>query len=216
MANFYVYLHTRGDNGKVFYVGKGKGKRAWSEHSRNKYWKNIVNKHGFAVKIIDEFLDEVTAFELEELMIALIGRDNLCNMTDGGDGVSGFKFSEETKAKLSAIRKGRKRPPETGKRISEAKLLAMNDNTRLKIAESNRKRKYSDETRKKISISRSDDAVYEFRNASLALTEYCTRAELCEKYKIKPNTLNKLFQKVPNKTSQGWSLVEQGEKHGKC
>lgn len=43
----------------------------------------------------------------------------LTNLTDGGDGVSGTKQSAETRAKKSAALKGRKRPEEHCRRISE-------------------------------------------------------------------------------------------------
>lgn len=35
--NFYVYIHVKPHNGEIFYVGKGKGKRAYYKHSRNKF-----------------------------------------------------------------------------------------------------------------------------------------------------------------------------------
>lgn len=49
---YYVYLHRRATDNKVFYVGKGKGKRAFDNSSRNDYWQNTVNKHGLTVEII--------------------------------------------------------------------------------------------------------------------------------------------------------------------
>ena len=44
--NFYVYQHRRADDGGIFYVGKGKGKRAGERAKRNPFWKNIAAKHG--------------------------------------------------------------------------------------------------------------------------------------------------------------------------
>ena len=47
-----VYRHLR-NNGKVFYVGKGKGKRPYVKSNRNPYWKNIA-ENGYTVEIVAE------------------------------------------------------------------------------------------------------------------------------------------------------------------
>ena len=46
---FYTYIHTKNTTGEVFYVGKGKQDRFICTHNRNKFWHNIVNKHGYKV-----------------------------------------------------------------------------------------------------------------------------------------------------------------------
>jgi hypothetical protein len=210
MSNYYVYLHLRKTNNKVFYVGKGKGKRAWSRHSRNKHWNHIVNKHDFLAKIVDKDLSEEQAFELETFMIDFIGFENLCNMTFGGEGVSGLKHSEETRAKISSIHKGRIVSKEMCAKISAAKKASITPELRLKISQANKGRFYSKETRLKLSISKTDHNIYVFYNEKLDMTEKCTRSDLCEKYNIKSNTLRKLFQAKAYKKSKGWSLVTEG------
>jgi hypothetical protein len=62
---YYVYIHLRGDNNEVFYVGKGKGNRIKQRDGRNIYWKNIVNKHGYTYEIVEKELSEDSAFDLE-------------------------------------------------------------------------------------------------------------------------------------------------------
>lgn len=109
MSNYYVYFHLRLNDGKVFYVGKGKGNRAYDKRNRNKYWNNIVNKYGYDVIIIDNNLSNENAILNEIYWIKRIGRENLCNMTDGGEGSEGFKHSPET------IQKLRDREPKFGK-----------------------------------------------------------------------------------------------------
>ena len=66
MREFYVYIHRKMDTGEIFYVGKGKGSRYKDSSSRNKHWKHIVNKHGFAYEIIKDnwFRDEKKFLEL--------------------------------------------------------------------------------------------------------------------------------------------------------
>ena len=62
---FYVYEHIRLDNMTCFYVGKGKGERAY-DLERNDHHNNISNRHGHAVLIIKDNLTEEEAFELEK------------------------------------------------------------------------------------------------------------------------------------------------------
>lgn len=121
--SFYVYLHRRASDGTVFYVGKGQGNRATRTDSRNQYWRNIVAKHGFVVEYVLRDIQEWYAMEVEREQIALYGRSNLCNLTDGGEGGAGLVVSEATRAKKAAIQRGRKHAPEVKKKISEALKL---------------------------------------------------------------------------------------------
>jgi hypothetical protein len=119
--NFYTYTHTRNDTGAVFYVGKGRCKRAHSKQ-RNSLWRNIVAKHGHMVHVAMSNLTEEDAFEHEKFLI-LCFKDMgvpLCNMTDGGEGISGLVHSDEARAAISAARTGKKATPETRAKISEA------------------------------------------------------------------------------------------------
>ena len=51
-----------------YYIGKGKNKRDASKY-RNRFWKNIVKKHGFIVKRVRENLTEQEAWDLETELI---------------------------------------------------------------------------------------------------------------------------------------------------
>jgi len=110
---FYIYTHVRPDTNEVFYVGKGRDNRAYRKSGRNKHWHNIVNKAGgFEVQILAENLIESLALELEVQLIKRF-RDsavNLCNKTDGGEGMSGWNHTEETKKKISTGKRGDKNP----------------------------------------------------------------------------------------------------------
>jgi hypothetical protein len=84
-------------------VGKGKDKRAYSTFSRNDRWNKTANKHGLIVEIVFDELEETDAFQVERdtiLEMKYFGYP-LVNMTEGGDGISGFKHSVETKKKQS-------------------------------------------------------------------------------------------------------------------
>jgi hypothetical protein len=107
---FYVYLHTNPTTGKPFYVGKGKGSRAYSLKGRNKFWHNIVAKHGKEVQIIHEGLSEQDAHKMETELILLYGRrdigtGDLVNLTDGGEGVHGKVYTKKERKHHSKVMK---------------------------------------------------------------------------------------------------------------
>lgn len=105
-TGFYVYVHRKNSDGQIFYVGKGMGNRALSRHGRNNYWHNVVNKHGYTVEIVLNGMEEPIAFELECELIAFYGRENLCNLTSGGDGASGSVKSLEARQKIAKSKIG--------------------------------------------------------------------------------------------------------------
>jgi hypothetical protein len=106
--SYYVYAHVD-STGRVFYVGKGKGKRAKSKTGRSVAWKENVAKHGRTIRFVRKDMPEVCALSLERAIIHAIGKENLLNMTTGGQGVSGRVPSEEQREKCRMSNKGR--PP---------------------------------------------------------------------------------------------------------
>lgn len=171
-SSFYVYLHRRATDGRVFYVGKGKSKRYASLKSRTAFWKNIVAKHGYTVEFVQRDIQEWYAFELEKELIAYYGRENLCNLTDGGEGVSGVKWSEESRKKQSLNHSGEKnfwfgktQHPNLAAacRIREIRFdstgTVMSDIQKKKISKSLMGHKVSQETRDKIFLAKKKKAV---------------------------------------------------------
>ena len=120
--NYYVYLHTRNDTGEVFYVGKGKNRRAWWKNQRNKHWHSIVNKVGYEVHIFKDMLTEQDAFSIEKERIQFYGRKNLCNFTDGGDGISGAIKTEAQKLHMRNKMLGRTYSKETIENMRKAAI----------------------------------------------------------------------------------------------
>ena len=119
MSEFYTYFHTRNDTNKVFYVGKGKGRRA-HESGRNSHWDRIVAKHGYTVHFAMTGLSEAEAFEHEKFLILCFKDMNveLVNMTDGGEGASGWIPSQAFRSMVSRTHKGKVTPAETRKKMS--------------------------------------------------------------------------------------------------
>ena len=100
--DFYVYLHKKATTGEVFYVGKGTGKRAYQKAKRSKFWKAIVDKHGYTIEIVINGLQEWAAFEFEQNLVAYYGRRDLgegclVNATEGGEGTAGYIWSDDLK-----------------------------------------------------------------------------------------------------------------------
>ena len=146
---FYVYAYLRAENStngaaySPYYVGKGCGHRAFSGQRVIPRPKNKT-----LIVFIQEGLTELDAFSLEVYCIKLYGRINngtgiLRNMTDGGDGVSGYVFSEEMKRNFSINRKGRKMSEEAKKKISIAKTgVSPSQATKEKLSQSHSRNKY--------------------------------------------------------------------------
>lgn len=169
---YYVYQLRVEDRELPFYVGKGIAERA-TRHFRDSYLNSDSNrlkantilkarKEGKEVLIeyIETGLTESDAFTLERFYIQLYGRRDqgtgcLANLTDGGEGHSGYINSEETRkrkslAKLNGKRGeehhmwGRKLSDEVKDKLSEVKTGELNpmygrtqsEGTKRKIAES--------------------------------------------------------------------------------
>lgn len=102
-ATFYTYMHTRNDTGECFYVGKGKGNRAFVSAGRGSHWERIAAKHGHTTHILSKWKSEKDAFEHEKFLIQCfrsLGK-SLINKTDGGEGVVGWSPSDEQKKLMS-------------------------------------------------------------------------------------------------------------------
>jgi hypothetical protein len=120
--NFYTYAFLRED-GTPYYVGKGKGGRAWDGKASGA---RRPPKHPERILILKKGLTEEEAFRHERYMIFVLGRKDLGtgvlrNGTNGGEGASGAILSMETRMKMSESRRGKKRSKETCEKMSKSK-----------------------------------------------------------------------------------------------
>ncbi len=127
-----LYAHRKQTDGSIFYVGIGTEKRPYTSKSRNDYWRNTVNKHGYYVDVLSKELSIEDALELEEFVICELGRKdlgngNLVNLNNGGKG--NLQVSDLTKKKMSksamgrtAWNKGLPMNVEQKKKISKARI----------------------------------------------------------------------------------------------
>jgi group I intron endonuclease len=127
--NYCVYLHVKLSDKTPFYIGKGEIKRAKTNIGRSKWWYDTVNKHGYSVRILEDRLTEGEALELEIKYIKKYGRRDLgegtlVNLTDGGEGTSGYKHTNTSKEEISNNNArgflGRTHTNETKDKISKA------------------------------------------------------------------------------------------------
>lgn len=121
---FYTYAHYT-PQGRLFYIGKGQGNRAQRFYNRGVHWNNVVAKYGKPdVQILANWETEGEAFSHEMLLIDCFKElgHKLCNQTNGGEGTSGIKYSEERKAQISLRQKGR-----VGKKPSAETLLKLRE-----------------------------------------------------------------------------------------
>lgn len=122
----YVYRHIRLDKDEPFYIGIGSDStyyRAKDKRSRNKYWKHITNNTNYEIEILFDDLSWDDAKIKEKEFISLYGRKDLNKgcLVNMTDGGDGT---------VNAIIK---------------------DYQRKAVADSNKKRVFTEEDRKKIS-----------------------------------------------------------------
>jgi len=198
---YYVYVWYRKTNHEPFYVGKGKNNRYTQLINRNNYFLNVYNKHGGYPEIIIRDLTDNEAIEKEiELIKEYRSKYQLTNITDGGEGVSGYNHKEETKKKLSELSKIQWSNPKTRQRLIESRRISHNKpEVREKLSKIHKGKVLTDEHRRKIKKAMNSEEVV--KRLSEAHSKY--RMIEC----IKPNGESIIFSNTRETVT--W-LKEQG------
>jgi len=191
---YYIYQHRSADTNEIFYVGKGKDKRFCDKNKRGRYWKHYVAKHGFVPEIIKDGLDEELAFlaEMECIDVYKKRGIKLINLTDGGEGCSGYsmKHSEEQKAKWSIERKGT---------LSPRKGVKLLDSTKEKIRIARKGKPLSESHKKSISnglIGNKHTAKLKDNEIRFIRSNHgkITPIELSEMFNVHKTTIQKIWR----------------------
>ena len=198
---FYVYVHRKSTDGSVFYVGKGQGNRSSHRKGRNIYWHRVANKYGFTSHIVMTFEKEACSFSLERALIKFYGRKNLCNLTDGGDGVSGFVMSDDAKLRISNALIG----------IKRIKTIKQIDLHRKKMIG----RKLTDDHKKKVSGALSGvykgGKIHTFYHDIFGVVS-ATTSKMRRAYGANGNICGVVSGRIIS--SEGWSLLSEKDNKG--
>lgn len=222
---YYIYAHSKSPTQEIndfFYVGKGCGNRAKRTNHRNQYWKNMVAKNNskFYVHFLQTNLTEDEAFFYEILYIQIFGKKIedglLVNMTDGGEGISGHKLSEETKRKISEAHKGKIIP----EYVKEKLRIYFGSDKNPRIG-----KKTSEETKKKISIANKGRMSYskhwnwrgnvlQYDKNMNFIAEYSTSREAEEKTGVTQSGIRNCINKnYGRKSAGGYIWIRKTVKH---
>jgi len=169
---YYVYEHIRLDTNEVFYVGIGTKnikpkykckiyQRAYfkSPSKRSNFWYNVYTKcnKNIQIKIVYETnnLEEVKNKEIE--LILLYGKKinnsgTLVNISDGGEGGFGIKWSDEQKKNRSEKMKGKNNHFYNKQHTNKTKEYLSEINKGIGLGENNNfyGKKHTKETKEKL------------------------------------------------------------------
>lgn len=140
--DFYVYHLIDPKNNLPFYVGKGRGNRMYHHESLaingypngntflyNKIRKVLRESGKIEYRKEKENLTESEAIQSEISDIKKFGRrkdgGTLCNLTMGGEGISGYQHTYQCKKKMSILAKTPKRIKVANKNVKKAILKNM-------------------------------------------------------------------------------------------
>lgn len=122
----YIYL-VKNQQNKIVYIGQQIGTKSIEEYKGSGLLLNRAYKKYGESYFKREIIEYCSVDELNDKEKLYIKQYNTkfphgYNLTDGGDGNKGLKFTKEQKQKISQSKQGQKYPKEHGEKIRQAKL----------------------------------------------------------------------------------------------
>ena len=173
-----IYKYTDLKNGEVVYVGKDshidKNQRhyahvapsGYNDQQIHRVIQNNPNRYEYSVLYSSDYVSDDDLIMLEMSFIERY--DPKFNFTKGGEGLCGYKFTEETKQKIREANKGKKLSKETKQKISKSKKgqepwnkgKSTPDKTKKKLSEAHKGKILSDKHKESISKSNNTSGYY--------------------------------------------------------
>ena len=180
-----IYIYTLEDsNGNVRYVGKTSNikKRLYfhvknynkSNTHKNNWIKSLINKGDYPViSILDEVeYGDSAFFEIYWISQFRSWGFNLTNLTDGGDGINGYKLTKEHKDKIREYQKGRKKSEEHKNNLRKTLLgRKLSDSLKNSIRDGCKNSKKVLETNRRIGLEKEVD-VYQYDKFNLLVNKF--------------------------------------------
>ena len=212
MKEYYTYAYLREDR-SPYYIGKGKGYRAFSKHCRSC---SVPERN--RILFLKKNLTEEEAFKHEIYMISVFGRKDLGtgilrNLTDGGDGSSGTIITEKTRENFRQRWKIKNHPMlnkhhsiETKERMSIAKQGVFDGQKNPMYG-----RIHSEKTidlmssKAKIRTNEKYCNYYEFISPTgEKILEFTTIIDFCKKYNLRADCMRRVML-GQRKSHKGWT-----------
>jgi group I intron endonuclease len=180
----YIYL-VKNQQNKIVYVGQQIGTKSLNEYqgsglllnrAYNKYGKDYFKQEIVEYCNVDELNDK------EKLYIKQYNTKfpHGYNLTEGGDGMKGYKYNNNQKQNISNAKNGQKYPKEHGEKIRQAKLGKKRDPETINKIIQTKASKHNikiDLTLKNQSRSNSQKTILQYDLQSNLLNEYQSAQE---------------------------------------
>lgn len=234
MNVYYVYEWYIKETGQVFYVGKGKGRRYQACGHKTFGFRYMISHYDCDVRIVSQNLSEQDAFNEEIKRIAYyrsISDSILVNITNGGEGTSGYvctsemkdhlsaamkskwKIDEEFRSRMMAIRNDPNGPYKSNDFKNKISLLVSGEKN------PNYGNRWTQDMKNNLAEKRKSDPRYKDSNNPNAKSVVCLETneffscikQAMDKYKIKTNGSISVCLDEPQRTAAGLHWIESPE-----